>query len=58
MAVGRSLCAARLYDKITNVGKTAKYKLSQCKFDQNMQKHINYMLNWMREKSAKNISID
>lgn len=47
-----------LYDKITNVGKTAKYKLSKCQFDQNMQKHINHMPSWMREKSAKNISID
>ncbi|AFK68721.1 hypothetical protein YSA_03620 [Pseudomonas putida ND6] len=28
MAVGRSLFAARLYDKIINVGKIAKYKLS------------------------------
>ncbi|MDH4552288.1 hypothetical protein C1882_26090 [Pseudomonas sp. FW305-E2] len=58
MAVGRSLFAARLYDKIINVGKIAKYKLSQCQFDPNVQKQINYMLNWMREKSAKNISID
>ncbi len=48
----------KLYDKIKNVGKTAKYKLSQCQFDPNMQKHINYMLSWMREKSVKNFSID
>jgi len=25
-----SICAARLYDKVNNVVKKAKYKLSQC----------------------------
>lgn len=29
MAVGMSICAAQLYDKMINVGKSAKYKLSQ-----------------------------
>jgi len=38
MAVGMSICAARLYDKINNVGKTAKYKLSQCQYAAIFQK--------------------
>jgi hypothetical protein len=29
MTVGRSICAARLYDKIGKVAKKAKYKLSE-----------------------------
>lgn len=40
-----SLFAARLYDKIVNVGKIPKYKLLKSKFATNMHKQINYMLN-------------
>lgn len=30
MAVGKSICAAQLYDKVANIGKITKYKLSKC----------------------------
>lgn len=44
MAVGRSICAAKLYDKINNIGKITKYKLSQSLYAPILQKHTNYSL--------------
>jgi len=38
MAVGMSIFATRLYDKIDSVGKMAKYKLSQCEYAAIFQK--------------------
>ncbi len=44
MAVGVSICAAQLYDKLTNVGKSSKYKPSQWQSASIMQKHLTYAL--------------
>ncbi len=38
MAVGRSICAAQLYDKISNIGKITKYKPPQSLYASNLQK--------------------
>jgi len=38
MAVGMSIFATRLYDKINSVDKMAKYKLSQCQYAAIFQK--------------------
>ncbi len=44
MAVGRSICAAQLYDKINNIGKITKYKLPQSLYASILQKQTNYSL--------------
>lgn len=44
MAVGRSICAAQLYDKISNIGKITKYKLPQSLYASILQKQTNYAL--------------
>ena len=38
MAEGRSICAAKLYDKINNIGKITKYKLTQSLYASILQK--------------------
>ncbi len=37
MTVGGSICATQLYDKLNNVVKIAKYKLSKWKIVENVQ---------------------
>lgn len=44
MTVGRSICAAQLYDKITNIGKITKYKLPKSLYASILQKQTNYSL--------------
>jgi hypothetical protein len=55
MAVGMSICPAKLYDKINKVDKYAKYKLTQRQFAAILQKLIGYAWDWQQEKTAKNI---
>jgi len=43
-----------LYDKINNVGKTAKYKLSQCQYAAIFQKQRSQIPARRQKKSAKN----
>jgi len=58
MAVGMSIFATRLYDKINSVGKMAKYKLSQCQYAAIFQKYRSQMPAWRQKKSAKNNFMD
>ena len=57
MAVGKSICAAQLYDKVANIGKITKYKLSKYVLASILQNTPSYPLTWVQEKSAKNIFI-
>lgn len=58
MTVGGSICAAQLYDKLNNVVKIAKYKLSKYKIFENVPESRRYGTPGAWQKSAKNISID